>query len=47
MCRAIDRLIEKVRANDPGDELLPAREIVLGWQTDRILDEAPINMVLT
>jgi hypothetical protein len=52
MCRTIDDFIGKVKTRDLEDELLedellPAREIVLGWQTDRIFDEAPKNIVMT
>lgn len=45
--RTIDDFIGKVKTRDLEDELLPAREIVLGWQTDRIFDEAPKNIVMT
>jgi hypothetical protein len=47
VCRDIDYSIAKAKAKDSPHELLPAREMILGWQTDRIFNEAPTNIVMT
>lgn len=47
MYRTINRLIEQVQSKVSAGKLLPAREIVLGWQTDRIFDELPTKIAMT